>query len=137
MNSSVCDGCIVVACVNRNTGFDVCSSAKYNKSPDKLLISKELAKGIFQIALTSIEIGGDVENNFITSMKCSGYIEKSELEIMVDEAEKIIKSYKESHSLGSNDINIMNNVLKEYNKIIPHLSNTIETLKKDHPEFKK
>lgn len=41
---------------------------------DKIKMTEELARGLFKIAETSIEIDGNSEDNFITSLKCSGFI---------------------------------------------------------------
>lgn len=52
---------------------------------NKIIFDEALARGIFKIAETSIEIDGNSEDNFITSLKCSGYIRKS----AVEEAEEM------------------------------------------------
>ena len=52
-------------------------------------ITEELARGIFKIAETSIEIDGDSADNFVRSMKCSGYIKKN----IVEEAEEMYEEY--------------------------------------------
>jgi len=112
-----------------NHNHNYSNAIRPKEKPEKLLISKELAKGIFQIALTSIEIGGDIENNFITSMKCSGYIEKSELEALVEKVEariaKIEKNTAPNEFFRFSEIDLI------------EIKNVIKALIKDHPEYKK
>ena len=59
-------------------------------------ITEELARGIFKIAETSIEIDGDSADNFVRSMKCSGYIKKN----IVEEAEEMYTRW-ENYKIGA------------------------------------
>ena len=95
-------------CINSNYKFFTLKEKQMNKV---IFESEELARGIFNIAITSIEIKGNSEDNFITSLRCSGYIRKS----AVEEAEEMYKEWSENNKC--NDIEMAEIIHKQYNAI--------------------
>lgn len=92
---------------------------------DKIQMTEEQARELFDA------IGyKEYQNEAIYDLKRQGYIRKSELEILVEEAEDYYRNYM------SNDYN--KDREKEYmNVVIQNLNNGFQALKKSHPEFNK
>lgn len=99
----------------------------------KFQITEEEAREILSVVFNhEIHTKQDVIDS-ISDLKKAGYIRKSELQILVDESEEIIKQEYEYvfATLKGGEAG-----LRMTNIEIMKLFETIEALKKDHPEFK-
>jgi len=108
-----------------------CSNYKLReKEMEKEKFQFESKEQVKQFYKDNEEIIVLCENDFIEYVDNRSYIRKSELEVLVDEAEKLIGMIEsfwcnnnEPYELGEYQLEIF--------------QNTIQALKKDHPEFKK
>ena len=103
------------------------------QKPPSFQITEEEAREILSVVFNhEIHTKQDVIDS-ISDLKKAGYIRKSELQILVDESEEIIKQEYEYvfATLKGGEAG-----LRMTNIEIMKLFETIEALKKDHPEFK-
>ena len=92
---------------------------------EKIQMTEEQARELWRIVPTSVG-----SYDFLQVLNKYGYIRKSELEILVEEAEDYYRIYM------SNDYN--KDREKEYmHDVIQNLNNGFQALKKSHPEFTK
>ena len=86
-------------------------------------MTEEQARELWRIVPTSVG-----SYDFLQVLNKYGYIRKSELEILVEEAEKDYDTYV------NNFIDIESD---DRNELIEDMYKTIQALKKSHPEFTK
>lgn len=90
--------------------------------------SEEHCQNVIFGGLSEHCLTGEMEKQIIENIKKKGYIRKSELQTLVDEAEERYKEYcKLTHEKAS---------AIHMNNLIHELYNLCEDLKKSHPEFK-
>jgi len=104
------DGCHIHCICHNQERF----KPKEKPMEDKVIFeSEEEARRIISI----MDIPESKTEINIKILRTQGYIRKS----AVEEAEEAFKDWKSSHSLGSNDIDVMNSVLKKANTYIEFL----------------
>jgi hypothetical protein len=123
-----CDSCGQIICEHkqfRTIGLRYCTKWVTNEPIKKIQMTKEEANdfiinNIFPVFPIS-EISSELRKQFVDLFKKNGVIPKSDLEILVEETEKMKTEYKDSESPYF---------------LFNQMFATIQALKKDHPEFK-
>lgn len=89
---------------------------------EKFQITEEQARQLHEDCI--LDLGVTSKKLFINGMKRNGYIRKSELEQIVDEAEEMGEIWINDCDHASHS-----------STVIPILLHAVQALKKDHPEF--
>ena len=90
---------------------------------EKFQMTEEQARSFYS---QNLEVFSTSQDGFISVIRSNGHIRKSELQILVEEAEKMWDDYCENKSAWGPDVRIR---FEKYYEII-------QALKKDHPELK-